>query len=258
MAAHYMPKTLAKTLQYIAFHAPGEYGLFWDPDGAMPWKELYWALQEDASLRFVREAHLRELAYLGLDLPFALEGSKLHLKGDSPQPSYPVVDPPERLYHAFPLKRYPAVSRKGLSPSGNRAYLPLFTDREMALRVGKRRDNAPLVAEVHAKKAALEGALFRMADSGLYLAESISAAYLALPTVREDELAEVADRKKDKQPAAATAPATPGSFFVDPSHFYDASGKGPHHGQSKGGKKGKKGGSDWKRDSREVRRKREV
>ncbi len=84
MAAQYNPKTLAKTLSYIAYQAPAEYGLFWDPDGTMPWKELYWALQEDPSLRFVREGIVRELNYLpGCELPFALEGNLLRLRAGS-------------------------------------------------------------------------------------------------------------------------------------------------------------------------------
>ncbi len=70
MAGRVNPRTLARTLSTIAVHCPWEHGLFWDPDGSMPWKEFYWALQEDHSLRFVRESHIRELAYLGLEVPF--------------------------------------------------------------------------------------------------------------------------------------------------------------------------------------------
>src|SRR5208337_4911171 len=95
----HQPKTLAKILDYIARRSPGEHGLFWDPDGGMPWKEFYWVLQEDPSLRFVRESTIRELALLGIELPFALDGKLLRLRPEVACPRYPSAsEVPERLY----------------------------------------------------------------------------------------------------------------------------------------------------------------
>jgi putative RNA 2'-phosphotransferase len=259
MAAKYAPKTLAKTLSYIACRAPGEYGLFWDPNGSMPWKELYWALQEDPSLRFVRESHIRELEYLGIELPFFLDGALLRLRDGSPVPEYSAAAPPERLYHAFPLKRYHHVSEHGLSPSSNRSFLPLSIDKEMALRIGRRRDPKPLPAEIQARTANLEGVLIRMVDSNLYLVESLPPEYVKLPPVREEELSRVAARKKERQSASPEIPVTPGSFFLDSRRF---PGGNPdesavQQGKGKGAKKGKRG-RDWKRDARDQRHKREA
>ena len=125
MAAQYNPKTLAKTICYITCHAPAEYGLFWDPDATMPWKELYWALQEDPTLRFIRESHIRELTYLGLELPFVLDGNLLRLMPNWPQPSYPLTDsPPERLYFACRRKQYSILREHGITAS-RRPYLPV-------------------------------------------------------------------------------------------------------------------------------------
>ena len=117
MAAQYHPKTLAKTLAYIACHAPAEFGLFWDPDGTMPWKELYWVLQEDPSLRFVRESIIRELTGLGVTLPFVLEGSRIRLSTGAEKPSYPVAENvPERLYLACRRKQYAIRARTWHNP----------------------------------------------------------------------------------------------------------------------------------------------
>ena len=82
----HQPKTLARTLAYIAVHSPHEFGLYWDADGSMPWKEFYWALQEDDSLRFVRESSVRELQLLGIELPFSLEGNRLRLSSGTALP----------------------------------------------------------------------------------------------------------------------------------------------------------------------------
>ena len=111
----HQPKTLAKTLDYIIWRSPGEYGLFWDPDGTMPWKDFYWALQEDLSLRFVRQSTIRELTLLGIELPFALDGNLLRLRPEFALPVYPPAsDVPERLYFGLKPKNLAHTQKFGL------------------------------------------------------------------------------------------------------------------------------------------------
>jgi len=256
--AQYSPKTLAKTLSYIAWHAPGEYGLFWDSDGTMPWKELYWALQQDASLRFVREAHMREMAYLGLDLPFYLDGSLLRLQENTAVPEYPVTTPAERLYYACPRKRYPFVLMHGLSSPGNRPFLALAADKNLALQLGRRRDADPIMVEVQAKKASLEGVAFRLVAPSLYLVESVAAAYLICPPIRESEMERLAARKKKERPSAPSeSTLQPGSFYLDSAKLFEPEHEKGHETHAKRKGRGKKG-SDWKRDSRNLRNKRSI
>ncbi len=257
MAANYMPKTLAKTLDYIACRAPGEYGLFWDPDGSMPWKELYWALQEDPSLRFVRETHLRELGFLGIPVPFFLDGGLLRLGGDVIRPDYSIVEPPERLYYAFSKRRHRVALEHGLVAPGNRAYLALSSDKEAALRFAKRRDPDPLVAEVRATKAHTEGVIFRAVDSGLYLVERLPADCLVLPPIREEDAVKFAAKKKEKKPSHAEAPIAPGSFFPDLGRMGLGSPPDPEAAAKEKRRRSRKAGT-WKKDARGERRKREI
>lgn len=262
MCAQYMPKTLAKTLTYIMYHSPWEYGLFWDPDGTMPWKELYWALQEDPSLRFVRESHLKELRYLGIKLPAFIEENRLHLQEGFPAPDYPPADsPPERLFYACRKKHYPVVLQHGLSAS-SRKFLPLSTDREAALRLGRRRDKEPVLIEILARKASAEGEIvFREAGPLLYLVESLPVKYLMGPPLRVDEIsASEAKKKKGQKSAREEAPATPGSFFVNPRHIQESfQDRGAAAGAGvPGSKKKGKRGAEWKREARKERHKREV
>lgn len=255
MSAQYMPKTLAKTLTTIVCHAPWEYGLFWDSNGSMPWKELYWAMQEDPSLRFVRESHLRELLLLGIDLPFQLVGSKIQLNAGTPIPDYlPMEQPPVRLFHACKRKQFPIVLEHGLSAS-NRPFLLLAQDREMALRLGRRRDPEPVLVEVLARKASEQGIVIRGAGPGLFLVESLALEYLICPPLREEDSSKWAVKKKREKSPEPAMPVSPGSYFIAPQHFQDVAPGGTPTGKPK--QKGRRG-AQWKREARQERHKREV
>jgi putative RNA 2'-phosphotransferase len=251
----YNPKTLAKTIYYVSFHAPAEYGLFWDPDGTMPWKELYWALQEDASLRFVREGHIRELTYLGLELPFVLDGTLLRLLPSLGQLSYPLSDhPPERLYFACRRKQYAILLEHGITRS-NRSSVPICADRELALRIGKRRDPEPILVEVLAAGASAEGEPIRWAGAELYLVESVPVRHLILPLIRTQQHAALTSRKKpETKPSRTVLPISAGSFLVD-AHQLHGHSPAMNGGDKAAKKKGKKK-DDWKRESKKERQKR--
>lgn len=253
--AHLLPKTLAKTLAYIGYHAPGEYGLFWDEDGTMPWKEFHWALQQDPELRFVREASMRELGYLGCDIPFALEDNRLRIRGDVALPQYPLVVPPERLYYGCPLRSLAHLQQHGLVVS-HRNYIPLASNRPLAVVMAKRRDPAPLIIEVLARKASQEDIVFRSGGADLYLVSILPSQYLVFPILSAERLAEFGRVRAKESNKRITEPSAPaGSFLVKPEHFQEVGQKKDASG--KGGGKGARG-SDWKREGRKLRGKRTV
>jgi putative RNA 2'-phosphotransferase len=257
MAAQYNPKTLAKTLSYIGYHAPAEYGLFWDSDGTMPWKELYWALQEDPSLRFVREGIIRELVYLGLELPFVIEGSLLRLQAGLDLPCYPLVDNvPERLYFACRRKQYVILSEHGIVAS-HRPYVPVSANKELSVRLAQRRDPEPVLVEIRAAKARSEGQPILWAGAELYLVQAIPVSYLVFPLMRAERHASSTARKKvAPKPSRPNLPASAGSFFVDAHHVHPHSpatdGVGVDNGVKQKGRKK----TDWKRESKKERHKR--
>lgn len=258
MSAVYSPKTLAKTLATMAYHSPGEYGLFWDADGTMPWKELYWALQEDASLRFVRESHLKEIAYLGIDFPALLEGKVLRLKPGLPPPRYSTAEnPPRRLYYGCPMRRLPVVRDEGLRPTG-RTLLPLFAEKEMALRVARRRDPDPVMIEVRTEKAVEDSVAILAAGGPLYLTSGLPASALVLPLIREPAASKSNEGKKEKGVRKTPSADSPGSFLVTPAHLQTAV---PGHATKQTGageRKKRHRGAEWKRESRKERSKRDV
>jgi putative RNA 2'-phosphotransferase len=253
----HQPKTLARTLDYIARYAPGEYGLFWDPDGAMPWKEFYWALQEDASLRFVREATIRELGLLGVDLPFVLDGSRLRLADKVKKPVYPLAsEVPERLYCGLRPKNLVFVQNNGLR-SAARPYVALCAERELALRIAKRRERASILIDILARGAFEKGVPFLVAGPHLYLVESVPAEFMLLPKISRDPAERLAEggRKREAKAKAMPSPSpTPGSFTVEAHHVL-AGGPSPESA-GKGARKGAKGG--WKKEGRKERHKRDL
>lgn len=248
--ARYLPKTLAKTLIYIAYHAPGEHGLFWDREGTMPWKELYWVLQEDPELRFVRQSHLQELHSLQLGMPIELDGNLLRIRQNFPVPNYPRSDqPPARLFYACPRKRYGFVLQNGLT-ANERRFLMLSSNQDLAFRIGKRRDPEPVMIAVDALQAASEGISFWVAGPELFLVAPMVTKYLRFPRLREDHHLELTAKKTKQPPAKESIDGVlPGSFVVSPEHFQQAVNGKPIDMKSGKGRKGKKG-SDWKRDAR--------
>lgn len=247
----HQPKTLARTLEYIGFRSPGEFGLFWDPDGTMPWKEFYWALQEDADLRFVRQANLRELELLGMEMMFRLDGNLLRLSPSVAPPLYPAtVHVPERLYFGARSKNVVVTQKLGLKASGRR-FVPLCPERELALRIARRREPEPILLEIFARRAVEEGITFYDAGAQLFLAESIPAELLLFPKLRREIIEKIAEgvQKSKEKPKG---PLTPGSYTVQPYHIAGAAAeKAPK-------KSGKGDRTDWKKGSRKERRKREV
>lgn len=259
MSPRILPKTLVKTLSYVACHAPSEYGLFWDQEGTMPWKELYWALQEDPQLRFVRESTVTELELVGLELPFTLQDGRLSIKDRDELPSYEPCLPPDTLYYWARTKQVHAIMQNGLAPDGQRSYLPLFADRDMANRVARRRDPKPVQVTVSARRAHQAGISFLNAGAEMYLCTRIPTDFLEFPPLSEQVLSNIAaTRKKEpKAPKKIAKAPSPGSFYLETSHLarFSNEEEPPAHSR-KQKKRGK--GPDWKRESRKERRKRDI
>ena len=248
----HQPKTLAKTIDYISWRSPGEYGLFWDPEGTMPWKEFYWALQEDSSLRFVRQSTIQELTLLGMELPFALDGTLLRLRPEFVLPAYrPASDVPARLYFGMKPKNLAYTQKIGLR-SSRRRFVPICSERELALRIARRDGKAPLAIEILAREACQTGISFLAAGPHLYLVESIPAQFILFPKVRQDLAERLAApaRKPEVLPSPHTAP---GSFIVQTRHLEAPGAVKP---TKKGAKKDPKGG--WKKEGRKERHKRDM
>ncbi len=241
-------KRLLKFLTYVLCHSPDEFGIFLDNDGSISIKELLWAVKEEDGWSHVRESHLRDLILLGFDPPYQIEGKRIILKNSILKPYYPVEQPTQILFYAARLKACYHIYKYGLKASG-RPFLPLCRNRELALRIGKRRDKSPLLLEINAEEAFLEGIIFRAHGENMFLAEEIPSRFISGPPLPEREVKKTKEKKLKKPREIEAVPeALPGSFYLDLERDPDIARK-----KARGRKRRK--GPAWKREARKIRKK---
>ena len=232
-------------LTYILAYRPDEFGLIPDEEGFVRYKDLFKALHEENGWRHVRPSHINEMLMGGDRALFEAEDDRIRsqerhwiLNTDNDLPL------PGLLYTPVRRRAHPVAMERGLKAERN-SYLALSPDREMALRMGHRRDQHPVLLEIPAAAAGKKGVLiFPFGD--LFLAPEIPVHCISGPLPSKD-LVEKEEKKADKKqkPHAGLKSATPGSFLLDPQRDPDPSRK------SRGKKR-----KGWKEEARKMRRRR--
>lgn len=239
--------SLNRFLIYVLGHRPDEFGLFADEEGYVPIKDLLAALSEEEGWRSVREGNIRELLrdpdQSGLEIKEKMIRVDPGISELNPGP-YDEAMPPKLLYHAARRKGYPVILENGLTP-GARPFIPLSASKEMALRIGKRRDQQPVLLTILAEKAGDRGVVFYRPQELIYLVDSLAPDLFSGPPLPKEG---PAPEKKKKEEVRKEEP-TPGSFFLDPDR-----GTGLTNGPDKSKKKKKGDVPDWKRSTRRDRR----
>ncbi len=187
-------ETLKKMIFYILGKRPDEFGLLPDREGFVKLKELIQALHEEG-LTYVRESHIRGLILTEPSLREELEiqENRIRLKGfdwklDLENPASEI---PKLLYTCIRRRAYPFVLKNGLiAPSDS--FLILSESKDMAFRIGKRKDSKPILLEVIAHKAEEDGSVF-FKFGELYLSKWINKSWIIGPPFEEEE------KKKEKK-----------------------------------------------------------
>lgn len=228
--------SLEKMLRYVLGTAPDEFGLHPDAGGFVPLKSLVAALHEEEGWRGIREGQILMLANQpGDSSPLEAAESLIRLKpalaGLPPSaPAAPAL--PKMLYGAFKPAAWAVLSRRGLGPKPGEEAVRLWSEAEMALRVGRRFSPAAVLVTVRAARASQAGVVFRPYSARLWLAAEVPAEFLSGPPVPEEGPA----------PRVPEAPVPPVSLEVSPML---------HRGKVKG----KRGDApDWKNQLRRERR----
>ena len=240
-------ESLVRMLNYVLGHHPDEFGLVPDEEGFVSKKELIQALHEEEGWTFVRESHLQSITLennkFGVEFTDKMIRVSPEVTGLVLGPR-PEVAPPALLYFGTRRRAYPAVLKYGLLPAGS-PWVALYSEEEMALRVGQRRDRQPIMLTILAERAYQRGTRFLGLSESVFLVEKIAPdLFSGPPPTKEKPVPE-----KKKPAPDPTQPPTPGSFLLDPERDPDPGRRMKRSKRSKG-----KGGSDWKRSARRQRR----
>jgi hypothetical protein len=134
------------------------------------------------------------------------------------------------LYAAFKPAAWAIISQRGLRPKPGEEAVRLWSEEELALRVGRRRSAPAVLVTVRAARARQAGVVFRPYSYRLWLSSEVPAEFLSGPPVPEE----------DSAPRAAEPPVLP-----------PAGEPAIHRGRIKG----KHGDApDWKNQIRRERR----
>ncbi len=154
---------LEKLLFYILAVRPDEFGLVLDDEGWVPAKELVGILQEEPLWRFMRLGYLKEAFSFFAAGRFEVSADEMLVRVE-PAIATPVlgreIPLPRIVYMAVRRKTYPHVLEKGLRPVPGQRYLVAAVDEELALRMGKRRDQEPVLIKIDTQVAAAQGTTF--------------------------------------------------------------------------------------------------
>jgi putative RNA 2'-phosphotransferase len=236
--------SLTRMLIYMLGNRPDEFGIVPDKDGFVTFRELLQALHEEEGWHYVRRSHINEVL-LGKDRNlFRADDKRITVfdrlwQTDSRDASQPL---PKILFAPVRRRAHPVVMEKGLKP-GEGNYQVLCTDKDMAARIGKRRDQDPVLLEILASAAAGKGVSFQVLGN-LFLAPFIPAEFISGPPVSQ-EILEGLKQAKAKKELLKPKPSdfAPGTFPLDAA-------RDPDPRRRAKGKKQK----GWKENARKMRR----
>ncbi len=233
---------LAKFLSYVLGVRPDEFGLLPQPDGFVPIKELLQAMREERGWSHISEVHLRELIHGGHRSKFEVSQGKMRTTQATinfiPEPT---DSPPPRLFCGVRRRAYWAISQRGLKPFKD-GWVVLARSKELAMRMGKRRDPEPLVVEVKAQEAWDRGIRFFSTQGEIFVSKEIPPQFLLLPPIEKRE-------EKKVSPSQPKAPRMelPGSFSLEAEFLLTPQ-------VPKGEKRIRREDPSWRRERRERRR----
>lgn len=236
---------LSKFLAYVLGRHPDEFGLVPDSEGFVPLKELIKAVNEDSGWRHLRKNHINELCLSHTKPSVEIVDTKIRAidQNKLPQP-YKADNYPKLLYICVRSKAYPVVLDKGIYPRHG-PWVILSSDQNLALRLGRRIDLAPVVLTVNTQQTMTAGIEILVFGKTLFLASSIPKECFTGPPIPKEKR----DQKEKKQPIPQpTSPPIPGSFYLD----LDRDG---HKTIAKNNSKGKKQ-KGWKEARRRDKRRR--
>ncbi|MBW1806009.1 MAG: RNA 2'-phosphotransferase [Deltaproteobacteria bacterium] len=233
-------KGLGQLMQYILGHKPYEFGLIPDSEGFVAFKELLQAIHEEDGWGYVRQGNIHEVLS-GRDRErFQADETRIRAMDRHWELDIPAQVLPKILFFGIRRRAHPVVMEKGIREI-NGHYHILTPERDMAERIGRRRDQQPVLLEIMAHRAHREGVMF-YSFGDLFLTNEIQVRYIAGPPVPKEIVR--TRGKKPKKDEEEPPDFQAGTFLLDQDRDLDRSRR------SKGGKR-----KGWKEEARRDRKK---
>ncbi len=238
---------LSRLLLYVLGHRPDEFGLVPDEQGFVPVKRLLQAVREEPGWSHVREGLLREVLLSEDRKHFESDGTRIRALDRRYQRDleHPAPPPAGLLFSPVRKRAHPHALEHGLEPRAEGAHI-LTTDRELALRIGRRTDPSPVILEIHIP-AGGAGSVPVYAFGDLFLALEVPASDLVGPPLsREQQKAlDRPEKAGDKKKRPSEPPDfEAGTFILDAERDPD-----PSRRKARGRKR-----RTWKEKARKLRR----
>ncbi len=229
---------LARFMLYVLGHRPDEFGLVPDSEGFVTYKEFLWAVHEEPGWGYVRKGHINEVLFGEDKALFQPEENGIRAldrrwRLDLEIPSQ---FPPKILFVAVRRRAHSVVMEKGLAAMEGK-YVVLSSARDMAERIGERRDQKPVVLEISAASAQEVGVPF-YAFGNLFLTDHVPARFINGPPVSKKD-GKTPEREREQRGPDFEA----GTFVLDLNRDPDPSRR-PKGKKQKG----------WKEEARKIRR----
>lgn len=175
-------RDVSRVTSHALRHEPWLYELEIDEGGWVTTEALLAALRgERHAWSSLTEADLATMIAQADKKRFEMTGDRIRaLYGHStPQKLLKEpAEPPATLYHGTSPDAVKHIKADGLRPM-SRQYVHLSTDTEMALQVGCRKAEAPIILVVHAGAAHASGVAFYRGNDRVWLADLIPPSFIA-------------------------------------------------------------------------------
>ena len=230
-------------LVFMLGHKPYEFGLVPDEMGFVTFKDLLQALHEEPGWGYAREGNINEvLMGEGRSL---FEHNNKKIRTIQKQWTFDdeggVELPSKILFLGIRRKAHPVVMEKGLRMIEGSSYI-LSPDKDMAERIGKRRDPQPVILEIRLDAAGREGLSIRRFGD-LFLAGEIPVRFIAGPPVPKSVIKAREEKEAKKKGQEIIPQFQAGTFLLDME-------KVPYQYRKDKGRKKR----TWKEDARKERR----
>jgi putative RNA 2'-phosphotransferase len=239
-AARKLPR-LAKLLGYVLGRQPDEFGLVADAEGYVKIKTLLQALAEEkgAGLR-IRRGDLNELLVSSQDAAIEMDAERIRAIDRARLPRPESCDRwPGQLFVCIRRRAHGRVLEHGI-PAPEPPGVILSVSREMALRIGRRRDPDPVLLTVQPQALVQAGAAILRYGTHLFLATALPPGAFTGPPLQKEK-----PRAAKAPPPAVKTEPHPGSFYLKLE---------PEPGKPRRPPRGKNEDPEWKRARREKRR----